>query len=150
VKNGTWMIAAAVILLAVATPIGISAVFGHAFQSAVIPASILVVASGVNAFNGLVEELLRGYGRPAATLWAEGAAVVIGLPALLLLLPRAGLTGAAVASLVGYLTATTVLIVQSRRATDLRLLEAVDPRGLPWSRVSRLTGRVFRLRFGEE
>jgi O-antigen/teichoic acid export membrane protein len=150
VRNSTWMIATAVIVLAAATPVGISAVFGRAFQSAVTPAAILVVASGVNAFNGVVEELLRGYGRPAATLWAEGTAVMVGLPALLLLLPRAGLAGAAVASLVGYLTATIVLIIQSRRAADLHLLDAVDPRGIPWSRISSLTGRVLKLRLGME
>jgi O-antigen/teichoic acid export membrane protein len=150
VRNGTWMIGAAVILLAAATPLGISAVFGRAFQSAVIPASILVVASGVNALNGLLEELLRGYGRPAATLWAEGAAVATGLPALLLLLPRAGLTGAALASLVGYLTATIVLVVQSRRAADLQLLDAVDPRAFLGARFLRIRGRGFRLRLGEE
>ena len=150
VRNGTWMIAAAVVLLGAATPVGIAIVFGGAFQSAVIPAAILVVASGTNALNGVFEELLRGYGRPSATLFAETVAVVVGLPALLVLLPRLGLTGAALASLVGYLSATVVLLLQSRRVADLRVWAAIDPRGIPWSNFSNLTSRALRVRFGAE
>lgn len=150
VRNGAWMIAAAVVLLAAATPVGIAIVFGGAFQAAVIPAAILVVASGTNALNGVLEELLRGYGRPSATLFAETVAVAVGLPALVLLLPRLGLTGAALASLAGYLSGTAVLFFQSRRVADLQVWSAIDPRGIPWSNFSNLTSRVLRLRFGAE
>ena len=58
------------VLLAVA-PFGVTVVFGRAFEQAVVPAMILVVGSGVNAFNNVLEELLRGSGRPDATLFAE-------------------------------------------------------------------------------
>jgi len=150
VRNGTWIIAGAVALLVSATPVGITAVFGRAFQAAVIPAAILVVASGTNALNGVLEELLRGYGRPSATLFAETTAVIVSLPALLLLLPKFGLTGAAVASLAGYLGGTVVLLVQSRRVADLRVWKAIDPRGIRWSNVSSLTTRALRLGFGAE
>jgi O-antigen/teichoic acid export membrane protein len=150
VRNGAWMIAFAVVLLAAATPVGVAMVFGRAFQAAVVPAAILVVASGTNALNGVLEELLRGYGRPSATLFAETVAVAAGLPALLVLLPRLGLTGAALASLVGYLSGTAVLLFQSRRVADLRVWAAIDPRGIPWSHFSTLTSRALRLRFGAE
>ena len=40
---------------------------------------ILVIASGVNAFNGMLEELLRGSGRPDATFFAETIGAVAGL-----------------------------------------------------------------------
>jgi Na+-driven multidrug efflux pump len=97
----------------------------------------------------VLEELLRGYGRPSATLFAETVAVAAGLPALLVLLPRLGLTGAALASLVGYLSGTAVLLFQSRRVADLRVWAAIDPRSIPWSHFSTLS-RAFRLRFGAE
>jgi O-antigen/teichoic acid export membrane protein len=103
VCHSAWLIAIPVVLLAAATPLGLTMVFGRAFRTAMIPAAILIVASGVNALNGALEELLRGYGCPAATLWAEGTAVAVGLPALLLLLPRAGLTGAGLGSLISAL-----------------------------------------------
>ncbi len=142
VRGAVWLIAVPVIVLGAATPFGVTMVFGRVFQLAVIPAMILVIASGVNALNGVLEELLRGYGRPAATLWAETTAVAVGLPALLILLPRAGLTGAGLASLVGYLAATIVLLVHSRRSAGLHLLDVLDPRAIRWSNVSTLTLRV--------
>jgi len=149
VRNGVWMIAIMVVLLAAVTPVGIAIVFGRAFQAAALPAAILVVASGTNAFNGVVEEMLRGYDRPSATLFAESVAVGVGLPALILLLPRFGLTGAALASLVGYVGGTAVLLVQSRRVAGLRVWAAIDPRGVPWPSVSHLTS-TLRLRFRPE
>jgi O-antigen/teichoic acid export membrane protein len=150
VRNGTWMIACAVVLLGAATPVGIAIVFGSAFQAAVIPAAILVIASGTNALNGVLEELLRGFGRPGATLVAESVAVAVGLPVLLLLVPRFGLAGAALASLIGYLSGTVVLFLQSRRVAGFQVWAAIDPRGIPWSNVSTLTSRALRLRFGAE
>jgi O-antigen/teichoic acid export membrane protein len=150
VRGAIWLIAGPVIILSAVTPFGITMVFGHAFQGAVVPAMILVVAAGANALNGVLEELLRGYGRPAATLWAETTAVAVGLPALLILLPRAGLAGAGLASLVGYLAATAVLLVQSRRFAGLDFLDVLDPRAIPWSNMSALAIRALRLRSGPD
>jgi len=149
VQGAAWLIAVPVAVLAAATPFGVTAVFGGAFEQAVLPAIILVIASGVNALNGTLEELLRGSGTPAATLFAETIAVAAGLPALLLLLPLAGLTGASVASLVGYVAATIVLIVYSRRATGVDVVSVIDPRGIRWSDVSVQTFRALRLRLGQ-
>ena len=149
VQGAAWLIAVPVAVLAAATPFGVTAVFGRAFEQAVIPAMILVIASGVNAFNGMLEELLRGSGRPDATLFAETIAVAVGLPALLLLLPLAGLTGASVASLVGYVAAAIVLIVYSRRIAGVDVLSVIDPRGIRWSDVSAQTFRALRLRLGQ-
>ncbi len=147
IRGAAWLIAVPVILLTLATPLGVTLVFGGAFQAAVIPAMILVIASGANALNGVLEELLRGYGRPDAMLWAESTAVAVGLPALLILLPRAGLTGAGVASLLGCLAATIVLFVQSKRCAGLHVLDVLDPRAIPWS---RLTVRAVRIRLAQQ
>jgi O-antigen/teichoic acid export membrane protein len=136
VRRGAWLIALPVALLIAATPVGVTTVFGRAFQAAIIPALILVIASGVNAFNGVIEELLRGYGRPSATLWAETIAVGVGLPSLLILLPRAGLTGASLASLLGYLAATVILLVDSHRSAGLNILTVLDPRTIRWTNLS--------------
>ena len=150
VQGAAWLIAVPVAILLAATPFGVTVVFGRAFEQAVLPAMILVIASGVNAFNGVLEELLRGSGRPAATLFAEATAVAVGLPALLLLLPRAGLAGASVASLLGYFAATVVLVVYSRRVAGVNVLSVIDPRGIRWSDVSAQTFRALRLRLGQQ
>ena len=133
VQGAAWLIAVPVAVLLAVAPFGITVVFGLAFEQAVLPAMILVIASGVNAFNGMLEELLRGSGRPDATFFAETIGAAAGLPALFLLLPLAGLTGASVASLVGYVAAAIVLIVYSRRAAGVDVLSVIDPRGIRWS-----------------
>ena len=109
---------------------------------------VLVVASGTNAFNVVLEELLRGYGRPGATIWAESTAVAVGLPLLLFLVPSSGLLAASAASLIGYFAATTVLIGYCRHLADLNVVSALDPRGIRWSEVPVNAYRALRLRLG--
>jgi len=154
VRGAAWVVAAAVIVLIAAAPLGVTIAFGQAFQPAIVPAAILVVASGLNAVNGAFEELLRGYGRPAATLRAESASLAVGVPALLLLLPRAGLTGAAIGSLIGSAAATAVLLFESRQAASLQMRDVFDTRAaaemfaaarqrFAGLRLSRAAGRDF-------
>jgi len=145
VRGAAWVVAAAVIVLVAATPIGVTLAFGRAFQAAIVPAAILVVASGANAINGVLEELLRGYGRPGATLRAESTALVVGVPALLLLLPRAGLTGAAIGSLISSAAATIVLLYESRQAAALRMRDVFDTRAAA-SLIGSLRQRFVQLR----
>jgi O-antigen/teichoic acid export membrane protein len=149
VQGAVWLIAVPVAVLLAVAPFGITVVFGLAFEQAVRPAMILVIASGVNAFNGMLEELLRGSGRPDATFFAETIGAVAGLPALYLLLPLAGLTGASIASLVGYVAATIVLLLYSRRAAGVDVLSVIDPRRIRWSDVSAEAFRALRLRLGQ-
>jgi len=150
IQGAAWLIAVPVAVLVPATPFGVTAVFGGAFEEAVLPAMVLVIAAGVNAFYTMLEELLRGFGRPDAALFAETVAVAAGLPALLLLLPMAGLMGASVASLVGYVAAATVLIAYSRRTAGVNVLTAIDPRGIRWSNVPARTLRALRLHLGQQ
>jgi O-antigen/teichoic acid export membrane protein len=144
IRYGAWMIVACVLAVIAGTPLGLTLVFGAGFQAAVIPAAILVVASGANAFNRVLEELLRGLGHPVATLTAQLAALGVGLPAMYVLLPRAGLRGAAMASLIGYLAGMAVLLAQSRRVAGLRLLDALDPRPILTSVRPRLSAAMTR------
>ena len=149
VQGAAWLIAVPVAILLAVAPFGITVIFGLGFEQAVLPAMILVVGSGVTAFNSVLEELLRGSGRPDATLFAETIAVAVGLPTLLLLLPRSGITGASVASLVGYVAAAVVLMAYSRRVAGVHVLSALDPRGIRWSDVSTHTFGALRLRLGQ-
>jgi O-antigen/teichoic acid export membrane protein len=103
-------------LLLALTPLGLPLLFGKAFEPAVPAALVLVVASAVAAFNGVAEDGLRGLGRPSAVLWAELAGVAVTAVALLTLLPRWGILGAALASLLGYSGVSAVLVRQVRRS----------------------------------
>ena len=147
-QGAAWLIAVPVVLLLIVTPIGMTSVFGSDFEQGVLPAMVLVVASGANAFNVVLEELLRGYGRPGATVWAESTAVAVGLFLLLSLVPSTGLLGASAASMIGYLAATSVLLSYCRRLADLNVVSALDPRGIRWSEVPLNAYRALRIRLG--
>ena len=149
VQGAAWLIVLPVAVLAAATPFGVTAVFGHAFEQAVLPAMILVVGSGVNAFNSVLEELLRGSGRPDATLFAEAIAVAVGLPALLLLLPLAELLAPASHPFLAISRRLSCSLCYSRRVAGVHVLSALDPRGIRWSDVSTHTFRALRLRLGQ-
>lgn len=100
-------LAAGALLLA-ATPWVFPWILGKKFEEAVGAALVLVIAGSVLSLNRVLEEGLRGLGRPTAVLWAESAGLGVTGLFLWLLLPRLGLVGASLASLIGY---TAVCIV---------------------------------------
>ena len=148
VNAAVWVITVPVVVLSAIAPFGVNVVFGREFAEAAAPAMILVVASGMNAFNVVLEELLRGFGKPGATFWAESTAAGVSLTLLLYLLPHGGLVAASVASLVGSFAATSVLVIYGRRNADLNIWTALDPRGFKWADVSARATRALSFRLG--
>lgn len=147
VRVGLWVSAGLGALLLALTPLGLPLLFGKGFEAAVPAALVLVVASAVAAFNGVVEDGLRGLGRPSAVLWAELAGAAVTALALLMLLPQAGIMGAALASLLGYAAATLMLIALGLRHGPLPSWATFSKAGedvrAAWSRlVSAMAGRT--------
>ncbi len=104
--------------------------FGLAFSGSIGPAQILVVAAVVQGLNSVLNNCLCGLGLPGRTAWAQACGLVLTLVLLTALIPRFGITGAAVASLLAY---TSVLTLQSlflTRATAVSLIALVSPRAL--------------------
>ncbi len=95
-------------LMLAATPWAIPLVFGPEFGKAVPAAAVFVVGGMVCGITQVMEEGLRGLGRPRAVLRAELTGAVVMALVLWLLLPAGGLTGAALASLAGYAAAALV------------------------------------------
>jgi O-antigen/teichoic acid export membrane protein len=114
-------------ILTVAAPIGIPLVFGSRYDGSVASALVLVPAGGVLAWAGVAEEGLRGLGRPGLVLVAEIVGAVITVALLPELLNSLGIFGAAVASLVGYLTVATVCVFAIARATGAPVRTFVLP-----------------------
>jgi O-antigen/teichoic acid export membrane protein len=104
-------------ILAAATPWGLTLLFGTSFRGAILPALILVPAGGIFALNAVIEDGIRGLGKPAACLYAEAAGVLTTIISLYFLLRPMGITGAAIASLLGYSTVMATLLLQARRLT---------------------------------
>jgi O-antigen/teichoic acid export membrane protein len=98
-------------LVLAATPTLLPVIFGAEFRAAIPVALVMVFAGAVEAMNAVGAECLRGVGRPRAVLAAECVGLAVTVVALPVLVPMAGIIGAACASLLSY----TVILVAQRR-----------------------------------
>lgn len=110
------------------TPFVLPLFFGSSFRPAVPAALVLVGSSVFTGWNYVLEEGLRGLGRPSSVLWSEAAGLVATVVALTFLLAPFDLMGAALASVAGYATVTANLLVHARRCTGLTLNEMARPK----------------------
>lgn len=101
-------------LVAVASVFGLPLLYGAEFQPAVLPACILLVGLAVEGAAAVSSAHLCGIGRPGANSLGMGAGVVVTVLLDVLLIPRHGAVGAAVASSAAYLVTTGLLTAISR------------------------------------
>ena len=85
-----------------AAPLILRILFGQSFVPATGAFRWLLVAAGVWSCGSIVINSLRGLGYPGLSTLARFSAAVVTGVGLLVLLPRMGITGAAIASLMGY------------------------------------------------
>lgn len=109
------------------TPFFVPLLFGRGFRAAIPSALVLVVASGVLGFDSILEEGLRGLGKPKAVMWAEFAGLASTALLLALLLRPFKIMGAAIASLVAYLVVACCLLAQATHFTDMPLRHFLWP-----------------------
>jgi O-antigen/teichoic acid export membrane protein len=115
------------VLAIIVMPWGLPAIFGGSFQVAVRSAQVLVVAGLFQGLNAVLGNSLRGLGHAGLPAVAESAGLVATILLLCTLMPRFGILGAAIASLVAY---GCVVILQSTflvRVGGVRLTELVRP-----------------------
>jgi len=93
----------------------IGLLYGSRFDSAVGPARVLVLGMLLGAAGGVASGYLYGRGRPGLNSWALGTGLVVTVVLDLLLIPRYGAMGAAIASTVTYLLADGALLVMQRK-----------------------------------
>jgi O-antigen/teichoic acid export membrane protein len=101
-------------LVAIASVIGLPVLYGSAFRPAVLPACILLVGLAVEGAAAVSSAHLCGIGRPGANSLGMGTGVVVTVVLDILLIPRHGAVGAAVASSAAYLVTTGLLTTISR------------------------------------
>ncbi|HZT97135.1 MAG TPA: polysaccharide biosynthesis C-terminal domain-containing protein [Chloroflexota bacterium] len=124
----------------IVTPLAIFILFGRAFLPAVPAAFVLVTAALALNMKSFLAEGLRGLGKPGLAAVSEIVGLVVTVPCLIVLLPRWGIMGAAVASLLSYcaglLTAVWLLKIRAR----------VGPRELFAPRLAEIRQLSGRLR----
>jgi O-antigen/teichoic acid export membrane protein len=129
---GARITAALAIVLCVAfagmTPFAVTLLFGERFRASIPAALILTPTAGILGLNLVLQEGLRGMGRPYAVFRAELAGLAVTGVALLALLRSMGIIGAAIASLLGYSTVTVFLLKNARRYTGMSLTVLLIPR----------------------
>jgi len=110
------------------SPLAVYVVFGASFAPAIPATMVLVVAAVCLGMNQFLEEAVRGLGRPGLATVAELCGFVVTAVGLALLLPRFGILGAALASLLSYATVLIMLVVILHRRLGLRPRDLLLPR----------------------
>jgi len=108
-------VAGAIVPLWLAVGIVIPSIYGSKFDGATVPARIILLGLALEGVVGVVTAFLYGVGRPGLTSIAMGAGLVATVTLDIILIPRFGATGAAVASAVAYLTTALALLAFFRR-----------------------------------
>lgn len=117
------MVAGASLAVAVLVPLAVTArwlvplVYGPGYLSAVPLVWILTPGAVLLACGKVAGDLLRGQNRPLVVAWAEGFGVIFTLILLIVLLPFAGVAGAAIASTISYGAALAAMLHFLRRRT---------------------------------
>lgn len=125
--QGTRFSVVIAVLVALVIGVGtrwmIPLLFGQAFRESVVVGTVLVFAAAISGLNIVMEEGLRGLGEPSSVFWGETAGLVITIGSLAFLLPRFGILGAGIASVLGYLGTLCILLVRACLKTGFSLSE---------------------------
>jgi O-antigen/teichoic acid export membrane protein len=123
------------LLVFVSAPLIIQIFFGPAFADAVPIARILLVASVGLSMNPVLGSGLRGLNRPISASIGDGLAAVVAISSLIILVPRLGTIGAAIAVGLAYGTSCAWMTVYARRmGVPLIDMFAIQRDDLVWLR----------------
>ena len=106
-----------------AAPLILRILFGQSFVPATGAFRWLLVAAGVWSCGSIVINALRGFGYPGLSTLARFAAALVTGIGLVVLLPRLGITGAAIASLIGYSVMLMIALIGFIKKRQLHLWE---------------------------
>lgn len=122
-----WATVAAAALLAAAAGPALPWLFGASFRGTVAP--LLLLLPGVAAVGGVftLGAYFTGMGRPQINLWIAVAGLGVTLAADLVLIPRYGIRGAALASTLSYGTTAVLTVAAFVRITGVRVMDLMVP-----------------------
>lgn len=112
---------AALLLIAVGGPI-VGFVYGRQFMAGGTALAILAVGQLCNAAAGSVGTILNMTGNERDTLLGVGSAAVVNLILNLVLIPRLGITGAALATMTSLIIWNAILVARVRRRVGITSL----------------------------
>ncbi|HYX30783.1 MAG TPA: oligosaccharide flippase family protein [Pyrinomonadaceae bacterium] len=102
-------------------PLVLRVLYGQSFVPATSAFRWLLVAAGVWSCGSIVISGLRGFGHPGVSTLARFSASIVTAVTLVMLLPRWGIKGAAVSSLIGYSVMLSIALFGFVKTRRLRL-----------------------------
>jgi len=119
-------VASAILLALFAVPL-LPWVFGEEFRPSLTP--LLWLLPGIVAFSAanVIASHLAGIGKPRLNFFVSLAGLVVTIALDLLLIPRFGIIGAAIASTLSYSTSTVVIICFFLRESTLQVRQILVP-----------------------
>jgi O-antigen/teichoic acid export membrane protein len=114
-------------ILWLTAPLVLKTLFGENFVPATSTFRWLLIAATVWSLGSIVISGLRGFGYPGMSTLARFSAAVVTAGALLILLPRLGIIGAAIASLIGYTVMLVIAMYGFLKKRQLGLWECLRP-----------------------
>lgn len=123
-----------------AAPMMLRILFGESFVPAASALRWLLIAAVVWSASAIVIRGLQGFGHPGLTTIARFASAAVTAVALLILLPRNGITGAAISSLIGYSVLLCVSLFALLRRRQLGFWRYLRPqrRDIPFAQLKSL------------
>jgi O-antigen/teichoic acid export membrane protein len=121
----------ATVTLALAAKPLVLGLLGQRWEGAAGPLRLLAVFGAIRLLTAPSGELFKGIGRPHLGLVSGVAFMAVGVPALLLLVPRHGPSGAALAMVVGIIVSGSLTLGLTFRELSLRPGELLRALGRP-------------------
>ena len=131
-------------------PFWIRPLFGEEFGAALVP-TLMLLLSAIICIPGLMAATgIAAWGRPGRRSIGLGITLVTNVVFLVLLVPRLGVIGGCVTSIVSNVVMTTFMVVVAARVLNERVSSFLVPRSSDvvraWSEIRHLASRVFNHR----
>ena len=124
-RNTIFLTALGVVGLAIAGPIGIPLLYGHKFDHAIRPMLILLPGALMMALYQILTRSFTSHAKQEVNIVAAVTALCLNVGLNLVLIPRFGIAGAALANGISYGTAALILLVMFVRESGHSVRETL-------------------------
>lgn len=132
-------------LLLVAS-VAVPVIWGRAFAGAVLPLGLLLPGIVIASMSSIASAYIAGIGKPNLNTRPAIANVIVNIAANVILIPRLGIAGAALASSLSYSVASIITIALFVRETGVPLSSVLVPRWSDLATVRDFAGTVLAYR----